>query len=48
MFDDEADMMPQSWAAAPDENLPAIDVVLNHRLRQHTGMQHPQQHRPDN
>ena len=31
MFDDEADMVPQeSWA--PEEDLPAIDVILNHRL----------------
>ena len=32
MFDDEADMMPQtSWVSNPQENLPAIDAVLNHR-----------------
>ena len=36
MFDDEADMIPQSWAAAED-NSPAIDVVLNHRLREGSG-----------
>ena len=34
MFDDEDDMMPQAWTAAADDNTPAIDVVLNHRLRE--------------
>ena len=37
MFDDEADMIPQSWAAGVEDNTPAIDVVLNHRLREGTG-----------
>lgn len=36
MFDDEADTLPQSWAAGMEENVPAIDVVLNHRLREGT------------
>lgn len=37
MFDDEADMVPQSyWTAGPEENVPAIDAVLNHRLREDT------------
>ena len=36
MFDDEADMIPQSWAAGPEEDVPAIDIVLNHRLREGT------------
>ena len=37
MFDDEADMVPQGyWAAGPEENAPAIDAVLNHRLREDT------------
>ena len=41
MFDDEADTLPQgSWAAAPDENVPAIDAVFNHRLREDTGQRY--------
>lgn len=37
MFDDEADMMPQNnWDVSPEENVPAIDAVLNHRLRDDT------------
>ena len=37
MFDDEADMVPQEyWAAGPEETVPAIDAVLNHRLRNDT------------
>ena len=35
MFDDEADMVQQEWAG-PEEHVPAIDVVLNHRLREGT------------
>ena len=32
MFDDEADMVPQGyWMAGPEEDVPAIDAVLNHR-----------------
>lgn len=31
MFDDEADTMPQSNWAAPENDAPAIDAVLNHR-----------------
>lgn len=35
MFDDEADMVPQGdWAS--EDDVPAIDVVLNHRLREDT------------
>lgn len=35
MFDDEDDIVtPNHWANAPDENMPAIDVVLDHRLRE--------------
>ena len=38
MFDDEADMVPQGyWPTGPEENVPAIDAVLNHRLREDTG-----------
>ena len=41
MFDDEADMVAQEyWTAGPDENVPAIDAVLNHRLRNDTGQQY--------
>ena len=37
MFDDEADMVPQGyWTVGPEENVPAIDAVLNHRLREDT------------
>ena len=38
MFDDEADMVPQQeyWVAGPEETVPAIDAVLNHRLRNDT------------
>lgn len=37
MFDDEADMMPQTyWTTTAEENVPAIDAVLNHRLREDT------------
>lgn len=37
MFDDEADMVPQEyWTAGPEEDVPAIDAVLNHRLRNDT------------
>ncbi len=32
MFDDEADTMPQSYWATPEDDAPAIDAVLNHRL----------------
>ena len=35
IFDDEEDMLtPNYWATGPDENMPAIDVVLDHRLRE--------------
>ena len=36
MFDDEADLMPQSWRYVEEDTSPAIDVVLNHRLRKGT------------
>ena len=37
MFDDEEDMVPQSyWPAGTEENSSAIDAVLNHRLREDT------------
>lgn len=36
MFDDEADMLPEGDWAAPVEDIPAIDAVLNHRLRDDT------------
>ncbi len=36
MFDDEADMLPQSYWTTTEETQPAIDVVLNHRLREDT------------
>ncbi len=32
MFDDEDDTMPQSYWATPEDDAPAIDAVLNHRL----------------
>lgn len=32
--EEETDMLtPNYWAAGPDENVPAIDAVLNHRLK---------------
>lgn len=31
-------LTPNYWVTAPDENLPAIDAVLNHRLREGTSM----------
>lgn len=32
--EDETDMMtPNYWAAGAEENVPAIDAVLNHRLK---------------
>lgn len=35
IFDDEEDMLtPNYWPTGPDENTPAIDVVLDHRLRE--------------
>ena len=41
MFDDEADMVPQEyWTAGPEENVPAIDAVLNHKLREDTSQRH--------
>ena len=34
-------MVPQSyWPAGPEENTPAIDAVLNHRLREDTSQLH--------
>lgn len=40
MFDDEADMVPQAyWTAGPEENVLAIDAVLNHRLREDTSQE---------
>jgi len=38
MFDEEADTMPQSYWAAPEDDAPAIDAVLNHRLLDKTSM----------
>ena len=38
MFNEEADMLtPNYHAVGPDENVPAIDAVLNHRLREGIG-----------
>lgn len=35
--EDEMDMMtPNYWAVGADENVPAIDAVLNHRLKDDT------------
>lgn len=35
IFNDDEDMLtPNYWPTGPDENLPAIDVVLDHRLRE--------------
>lgn len=34
--EDEDELTPNYWAAGPDESLPAIDVVLDHRLRDDT------------
>ena len=36
MFDDEADMVPQTYWTTMEDNVPAIDAVLNHRLREDT------------
>lgn len=37
IFSDEQDLLtPGYWPAGPEENLPAIDVVLDHRLREDT------------
>lgn len=37
MFEDESNMITDNyWANWPDENLPAIDAVLDHRLREGT------------
>ena len=37
LFDEEEDMLtPNYWPSVPDENVPAIDAVLNHRLREDT------------
>ena len=36
MFDDHPDMMPQSWIYVEEDNSVAIDIVLNHRLREGT------------
>lgn len=38
MFDDEADTIPQSQWAAPDDDAQAIDAVLNHRLLEDISM----------
>lgn len=38
MFDDEADTMSQSYWATPEDDAPAIDAVLNHRLLDKSGM----------
>ncbi len=38
MFDDEADMLPQNNWVNPEEDVLAIDAVLNHRLREDTSM----------
>lgn len=33
--EDETDMLtPNYWAVGADENVPAIDAVLNHRLKE--------------
>lgn len=38
MFDDEEEILtPAYWATGQDENIPAIDAILNHRLRDDTG-----------
>lgn len=37
--EDETDMMtPNYWAVGADENVPAIDAVLNHRLKDDISM----------
>ena len=34
-FNDELETLtPNYWPTGPDENVPAIDAVLNHRLRE--------------
>lgn len=38
MFDDESDMMPQNHWVGPEEDVQAIDAVLNHRLRDDISM----------
>ena len=38
MFNEEADIItPNHWPTGPDENVPAIDAVLNHRLKETVG-----------
>lgn len=38
MFEDEEEILtPAYWATGQDENVPAIDAILNHRLRDDTG-----------
>ena len=38
MFEDEDEIItPAYWATGQDENIPAIDAILNHRLRDDTG-----------
>ena len=39
MFEDDTEMLtPNYWAAEQDENIQAIDVVLNHKPRDGIGM----------
>lgn len=43
MFNDDEDLLtPNYWPTGPDENLPAIDVVLDHRLREDTSESVPE------
>ena len=39
MFQEEEDTTPNYWASAADVEVPAIDAVLNHRLREDTSKQ---------
>lgn len=37
MFNDEDDMQYE-WVDAPDGNIPQVDIILQHRLREDTSM----------
>lgn len=41
MFNDEDDMQYE-WVDAPDGNIPQVDIILQHRLREDTSMRFSQ------